>query len=366
MTISGLRKDRQTPGVYVTEFPAFPPTVLGVRTAVPCFIGYTEKAEDPSTKKGLQFTPVPIDSLTAFSSYFGAGKPQDAAFMISLAAPPATPPAGASAGPDFRAGSAQLLADKKQINLGGSLDCSVLRQSGASDGSTDTFSLYGSMQMFYANGGGFCYVISVGNYGSGKKKDDLIKGLELAYAIHDVTMLVIPDACLLADEDYGAVANAMLAQAGDLRNRVAILDLPGALDSCDQPSLKLKATSFYNAISPSQDAFSYGAAYGPALQASLVSSDDLNFLALADAVTPDGKPGKFNLAINHLLTSQSVSLYLSDPAKLNDVLAKIALAFPVSEGTTTLSAGAVTAIVNADGRSLLDKAGIDNLFAICD
>ena len=68
MTISGLRKDRQTPGVYVTEFPAFPPTVLGVRTAVPCFIGYTEKAEDPTTKKGLQLTPVPIDSLTAFSS----------------------------------------------------------------------------------------------------------------------------------------------------------------------------------------------------------------------------------------------------------------------------------------------------------
>lgn len=364
MTISGLRKDRQTPGVYVTEFPAFPPTVLGVQTAVPCFIGYTEKAEDPSTKKGLQFTPVPIDSLTAFTSYFGAGKPLDAGFLVSLAATASAPGADPSSSPDFRAASAQLLADKKQINLGGSLDCTVKRQSGATDGSTDAFSLFGSMQMFYANGGGFCYVISVGNYGGGKKKDDLIKGLEQAYAIHDVTMLVIPDACLLPDQDYGAVANAMLGQAGELRNRVAIIDLPGAIDTFDQPTLKQKATSFYNAISPSQDAFSYGAAYGPALQASLVSSDDLNYLALADASKEaGGTPGKFNLAINHLLTSQALSRCLSDPDKLADALAKIAQAYPVSDGTTAVAADAVTAFVNADGRPLLEADGVKKLQA---
>ena len=366
MTISGLRKDRQTPGVYVTEFPAFPPTVLGVRTAVPCFIGYTERAEDPTTKKGLLNTPVPIDSLTAFNSYFGGGKPQDAGFMISLATPPTTAPAAGAAGPDFRAGSAQLLADKKQINIGANLDCSVKRQSGASDGSTDGFSLYGSMQMFYANGGGFCYVISVGNYGAGKKKDDLINGLALAYAIHDVTMLVIPDACLLGEEDYGAVANAMLAQAGDLRNRVAILDLPGAIDTFDQPKLKQKANTFYNAISPSQDAFSYGAAYGPGLQTSLISSDDLNFLALADASKENGgTPGKFNLAINHLLTTQALSRCLNDPEKLSDALAKIAQAFPVSDGATAISADAVETIVNTDGRSLLDKDGVKTLLKNC-
>ena len=38
-------KQRTTPGVYVTELDAFPNSVVGVQTAIPIFIGYTEKAE---------------------------------------------------------------------------------------------------------------------------------------------------------------------------------------------------------------------------------------------------------------------------------------------------------------------------------
>ncbi|MES2354020.1 MAG: hypothetical protein V4568_06350 [Pseudomonadota bacterium] len=39
--------NRKTPGVYVTEIDAFPPSIVGVETAVPIFIGYTETAIDP-------------------------------------------------------------------------------------------------------------------------------------------------------------------------------------------------------------------------------------------------------------------------------------------------------------------------------
>ena len=34
----------KTPGVYVEEIPKFPPSVAPVATAIPAFIGYTEKA----------------------------------------------------------------------------------------------------------------------------------------------------------------------------------------------------------------------------------------------------------------------------------------------------------------------------------
>ncbi len=34
----------KTPGVYVEEISLFPPSVAQVETAVPAFIGYTEKA----------------------------------------------------------------------------------------------------------------------------------------------------------------------------------------------------------------------------------------------------------------------------------------------------------------------------------
>ena len=35
----------KTPGVYIEEIDAFPPSIVGVETAVPVFIGYTAKAE---------------------------------------------------------------------------------------------------------------------------------------------------------------------------------------------------------------------------------------------------------------------------------------------------------------------------------
>jgi len=87
MTSTGLRKDRRTPGVYVTEFPAFPPTISGVSTAVPCFIGYTQKAEDPITKKQLYLEAVPIVSMTEFNSYFGFGKSLANNYQLKLVAP---------------------------------------------------------------------------------------------------------------------------------------------------------------------------------------------------------------------------------------------------------------------------------------
>jgi phage tail sheath protein FI len=351
MTSSGLRKDRKTPGVYVTEFPAFPPTVAGVNTAVPCFIGYTAKAEDPVTKKSLVMEAVPILSMPEFLATFGAGKSLASNYQVNLAASPA-PQA------DFKAMSGQLQDDK--ITLEPLLACSVAHQ-GNTDDSKGRFNLYLSMQMFYANGGGFCYVISVGDFSQDKTKQTLLDGLEQARAIHDATMIVVPDACLLAEDDYGAVVAAMLAQAGDLRNRVAILDLPDATQLTDPKSLKAKTTRFYEKISSAQEAFSYGAAYAPAVQSSFFSADDMDFQVLADPVDASKTPN--NLPMNHLLTSQAVALYLSDPEKLNDVLDKIAQAYPVKDETTPLDASKLTQVCNADGRAVLRKQEGDPAFA---
>jgi phage tail sheath protein FI len=351
MTSSGLRKDRKTPGVYVTEFPAFPPTVTGVNTAVPCFIGYTAKAEDPVTKKSLILEPVPIVSMAEYAATFGGGMNLAANYQVKLASAP---------GPDtdFKAMSGQL--KENSVTLEGILACSVARQGG--DEWKGHFNLYLSMQMFYANGGGFCYVISVGDYSKDKPKQDLLNGLEQARAIHDATMLVVPDACLLPEADYGAVVTAMLTQAGDLRNRVAILDLPGAMTITDPKALKAQSQTFYEKISSAQDAFSYGAAYGPAVQSSFFSAADLDYQALAD---PAGSTSPVsNLALNHLLTSQAVALYLGDPAKLNEVLDKIAQAYPIDDtkakALSTISE--LSKICNADGRAVLSQQTGDTTF----
>jgi phage tail sheath protein FI len=354
MTSSGLRKDRKTPGVYVTEFPAFPPTVAGVSTAVPCFIGYTGKAEDPVTKKRLTLEAVPIVSMAEYASYFGGGKNLAANYRVSLAADATA----AASSPDFKAMSAQLQEDK--ITLEGMLACTVSLQSG--DDLKSHYHMYLSMQMFYANGGGFCYVISVGNYSDLKKKDALLAGLDQARTLHDATMIVVPDACLLSDGDYGAVVNAMLAQAGELRNRVAIVDLPNITQVNDPKTLKDQAQTFYKKISSAQDAFSYGAAYGPALQSSFFSAEDLDFQVLADPAGTQ-KPTN-NLPMNHLLTSQAVALYLGDPDKLNDVLDKIGTAYPIDPAQSqALDPDTLSEICNADGRAVLRKQEGDPTFS---
>ena len=61
--------NRTTPGVYLTEFSAFPKSIPGVATAIPAFIGYTEKC-DVSGKQAL-FTPFLINSLADYVAIFG-------------------------------------------------------------------------------------------------------------------------------------------------------------------------------------------------------------------------------------------------------------------------------------------------------
>lgn len=65
----------KTPGVYIVEKNAFPSSVVEVATAVPAFIGYTEKAKNGT--KSLLNVPWKINSLAEYEQYFGgAPKPQ--------------------------------------------------------------------------------------------------------------------------------------------------------------------------------------------------------------------------------------------------------------------------------------------------
>src|SRR5215510_7945337 len=66
----------KTPGVYVEEIPKFPPSVAPVETAIPAFIGYTEKAQD-AVPADLHLKPVRISSLVEYEQYFGGAQPEE-------------------------------------------------------------------------------------------------------------------------------------------------------------------------------------------------------------------------------------------------------------------------------------------------
>src|SRR4051794_8821092 len=62
--------NRTKPGVYITEYNAFPQSVVGVQTAVPAFIGYTEQALVDGKDVTLQ--PVFLTSMADYIQVFGA------------------------------------------------------------------------------------------------------------------------------------------------------------------------------------------------------------------------------------------------------------------------------------------------------
>src|SRR5688572_6145588 len=66
----------KTPGVYVEEIPKFPPSIAPVETAIPAFIGYTEKAERFAAND-LKLIPTRISSLAEYEKYFGTAQPEE-------------------------------------------------------------------------------------------------------------------------------------------------------------------------------------------------------------------------------------------------------------------------------------------------
>lgn len=63
----------KTPGVYIVEKNAFPNSVVEAETAIPAFIGITDKAQNGNDS--LKGIPWKISSMTEYLQYFG-GAPE--------------------------------------------------------------------------------------------------------------------------------------------------------------------------------------------------------------------------------------------------------------------------------------------------
>ncbi|MDR1119574.1 MAG: phage tail sheath family protein, partial [Dysgonamonadaceae bacterium] len=234
----------KTPGVYIVEKNAFPNSVVEVATAVPAFIGYTEKAVNGN--KSLLNQPWRIASMAEFRTYFGnAPLPK---FAIE----------------EGKAADNSLLFNGKYYT--------VKRQ--------DAFTLYYNMLIFYANGGGLCYIVSVGDYSAdGIDKEKLEAGIQPLIKEQEPTMVVIPEAVNLknAAECY-ALQQAVLNHCGNvMKNRFAVLDIYGGEKDRKHPDGDV-VNAFREAIG--SNFLDYGAAYYPWINTSTVQENELSFLNL--------------------------------------------------------------------------------------
>jgi phage tail sheath protein FI len=310
---------RATPGVYITELPAFPPSIIGVQTAVPVFIGYTEKAIDPVSQKPIYLTPTMIASLADYQSYFGVGfRPK---FSIAVASQNAY---------DFMVPATDgNPSDAQYYDV-------VQSQS-------STFYMYNALRLFYANGGGNCYIVSCANYngqqdnqapgptdaGTTINEPKLAAGLDASGSQVGPTMVVIPDACQLSQDDYASLTAATLSQCGTLQDRVAILDLCGSTDpaSWDPRLVEAQQAAFTLAVASSADYYSYGTAYYPALKTSITTASEIDWTFL----NIFGSDSSTATTLATLLETQTNTLYpvAKQPAQNAQVMTAISQMLPL-------------------------------------
>jgi hypothetical protein len=206
-----------TPGVKIKEVSLLPPSIVQVSTAIPVFLGYTEK--------GTKGEAIRITSLKAYEEQFGKGKEYTFTVNGNNGIYTATPP-------------------------------------------TDMdFFLYEAMQLYFMNGGGPCYIISVGLTTATPIAaldfiDSSANWMESIEKLDEPSIIAFPEAVALGDTEYGSVVAAALKVCNNTKDKIALIDSPkdsNLLDFASAGNLE----EFRGEITGTP---SYGAAYYPPME----------------------------------------------------------------------------------------------------
>lgn len=227
----------KTPGVYIEEIAKFPPSVAQVETAIPAFIGYTEKA-DKKISGDLLLNPLRITSLLEYENYFGTAD-SETNITVNIS--------------DVMAGG----VTKRTISI-------------PQISSRSPFLMYYAIQLYFANGGGPCFITSVGTYSAARtanasapvQLDDLQNGLGKVEKEDEPTLLLFPDATALSADNFYAIYKDALVQCHKLQDRFAIMDTYSD-DETEDPT---PAEGLRNGINLEKDYLKYGAAYYPFIE----------------------------------------------------------------------------------------------------
>ena len=247
----------KTPNVYVEEVATLPPSVVPVSTAIPAFIGCTEKAGNDNEYRGQ---PIRISSILDYTTLFGVAQATD--FTVTL---------------DENEEITQITAGDSQNE--------EITQITADDSQTDTpeYLMYYALRLFFDNGGGSCYIVSIGDYSGVPNKQAFTDGLAAVRKEDEPTLILLTDAVHLSSEDYYSLCDKVLTQCNVLKDRFAIFDVLSSDDGTNGIGY-----NFRQGIGTSY--LKYGAAYYPYLQTTLnyyYTDDSVTIVGLAsDTSTP--------------------------------------------------------------------------------
>jgi len=215
----------KTPDVYIEEIALFPPSVAEVETAIPAFIGYTEKADEMGPTD-LRNVPTKVTSLLEYRELFG-GPPSRTVNEVNL--------------------------DENNVVTTYDLE--------------STYLMYDSLRLFFQNGGGKCYIVSIGSYSDPVSKGDFTTGLDKLSKKDEPTIILFPDAVLFESNDLYAVQQQALIQCADLQDRFAVFDLLESKSTEGSFDWQAGVDEFRSNIGINN--LKYGAAYTPWLKSNL-------------------------------------------------------------------------------------------------
>lgn len=230
-----------TPGVYIKEMDKFPNQVSQVETAVPVFIGYTEKATTKASS--VLNKPCKVSSFAEYELIYGSFPRAE--------------------------------FDWTQANNKDAFELNVGAQAYYMRQVSPRFQLYKSIKLFFQNGGVSCYIIAVGNYQDSISSKQLIAGIQCLAKQHEPTLLAIPESVSLGLSDCSDVQNAQITHCSNAHHLVSILD------TYQQETIAETATQFRQSIAV-ENRSSFAAAYTPYLNTMAIPIKGMNLGVFAE------------------------------------------------------------------------------------
>ncbi len=291
--------DYKTPGVYIEEIPKLPPSIAQVETAIPAFIGYTQIALDRNNAS-LNNNPTRITSLLEYETFFGRAADEDNLEVTLI---------------QEQTGS---VITKETVSV-------------AFNGAPSRHVMYYALQSYFANGGGPCYIVSVGAFkgtlGDQLSLAEMSAGLFALAKEDEPTLIVFPEGQNMDESEYYTLQNDALAQCNLLQDRFSIMDLhhtgAGLLTSGD---VAAAAESFRDGITNN---LKYGAAYFPNIKTVFPYLYNENTINIVHTV--NGSPGSLNgTALANLKDSSNPAYNTSAYGKLKTATNSFGVVLPPS------------------------------------
>jgi len=183
--------------------------------------------------------------------------------------------------------------------------------------------LYNSIRLFYQNGGGDAYIVSVGSYGapSGKPANqgeqvvnpnillhDLQAGLQMLLNEDEPTMYICPDATLLSINDNATLMHSMLMQNAEMETAISIFDIIGGKNP--DPVYYTDDIKIFRE-NVGTHGLNFGAAYYPFVATTIMQANEIDYTnifggdlkKLASIINPEDNPNQTVAAILNKITS---------------------------------------------------------------